>query len=214
MQVLVAHTNWSKHRTPSVASTLLGAVRVDGPARGVVIPDVPDRPVQVGDVLASAPADRVIPFSIWPKVSIQRPHTGSWHKLLHELRDLEWWVREVAVPILITGTKQVPALPPYLDTAVGYADIQAALDAADPTPAATRIARTLDVQTVRKDLPEILGLYPGAEQHAAALTAWVEGLTDDQVLAKFASLRVSDPRQLDFMAKAMVAEALGGDTSG
>lgn len=152
LRVLAEHTNLSKHRTPSVAATLLGAVKPDIPAPDLIVTSGADRPIEVGDVLATGPIDLRVPLSVWPKVSIQRPHTETWHVLIHELGELELWVRSVAVPHLITGSSNVPSLPPQLDTKVGYHDIQIALSTASETPAAKRALYRMQADILRNGL--------------------------------------------------------------
>ncbi|MEV4320622.1 hypothetical protein AB0J37_00155 [Microbispora rosea] len=213
LRILVEHTNWSKHRTPSVAATLIGAVIPDGPAEGVLVSTAPNRPVEIGDVLASSPADVRVPLDIWPEISIQRPHCESWHNLLHELRDLEQWVREVALPALIAGTsRDVPPLPPHLDTTVGYRDFHAALAAARPTPAAARAARDLQVEVARDGLARIIALHPEGKKNIDVIKRWAAELNADEVLQKVESLQLPDLRQLDAVVRAMIADA--GKTSG
>jgi hypothetical protein len=107
LRILAEHTNLAKHRTPAVAATLLGTVIADRPTQAIQIPAPSARPIDVGDILASAPRGQQIPLSIWPKVSIRRPHTGTWHVAVHELGELADWVRTTAVPILVTGKDHV-----------------------------------------------------------------------------------------------------------
>ena len=208
LRILVEHTNWSKHRTPSVAAALIGAVIPDGPVAGVLVSTGPNRPVEVGDVLASGPADSRVPLDIWPDISIQRPHSESWHNLFHELRDLEQWVREVALPVLIAGTRDVLPLPPNLNTTVGYADFRVALAAASPISAAIRAARDLQVGIARDGLPGIIALHPEGRKYVAAVQTWVAVLSADEVVQKYASLQQPDLRQLDAVVRTMIADAL------
>lgn len=207
LRILVEHTNWSKHRRPVVAATLIGATIPDGPAEGLLVSTGPNRPVEVGDVLASGPTNLQVPVDIWPEISIQRPYKESWHNLLHELRDLEQWVREVALPVLIAGTSDVPPVPPHLDTTVGYTDFRAALASAGSTPAATRTAKDLQVGVARDGLARIIALHPEAGKDVDAIKRWVAELSPDGVLQTFASLQLSDRRQLDTVVRAMIADA-------
>ncbi|HEV7933161.1 MAG TPA: hypothetical protein VGP70_12750 [Actinomadura sp.] len=207
LRILVEHTNWSKHRTPSVAATLIGAVIPDGPAEGILVSTSQNRPVEIGDVLASGPADLRVPLDIWPQISIQRPHSESWHILLRELRDLEEWVREVALPVLIAGTRNVPPLPPHLDTTVGYGDFRAALAAASPTPAAARAAMDLQVGVARDGLARTIALHPEGKKNIDAIKRWVAALRPDEVLQKVASLQLPDLLQLDTVVRTMIADA-------
>ncbi|WP_433249002.1 hypothetical protein ACQPYK_01560 [Streptosporangium sp. CA-135522] len=165
LKVLVEHTNHSKHRTPSIAATLIGAVTPDRPSDDIQVTTPPGRPIQVGDVLARLPVGGVVEVNLWPKVSIQRPHTQTWHILIHELRDLESWVRRIALPMLIAGTTDVSPLPPHLDITVGYADFRTALDAASPAPAADRLDRWLRAEIARQAIPDVLRAHPHGIPH-------------------------------------------------
>jgi hypothetical protein len=213
MRILAEHTNHAKHRAPAVAATLLGAVipdNVRAPGLEIVEPEE-DRPICPGDVLASAPAGVVVPLSIWPKVSVRRPHSGAWHVLMHELGDLEWWVRAVAIPILIVGTHQVDPLPPQLDTRTGHSDIRAALLSAGQLSAAKRAGKRIEAGTAREGLVETLARHP---QHVSPqrIQDWVNTLDDDDVLAKMNRLSVltgvRDLRDLDSVVRELLAQVL------
>jgi hypothetical protein len=154
LRVLAEHTNLAKHRTPGVAATLLAAVIPDVPGGDLRIANVEaDHPIRAGHVLVSGPVDVRIPLAIWPKVSIKRPHTDTWHVLVKELSELEQWVRTVAVPYLITGTYELRPLPPHLDTSRGYIDIQSALSSAGETAAADRALKRIEVAVLRGESP-------------------------------------------------------------
>lgn len=161
LRILAEHTNLAKHRTPTVAATLLGVVMPD-----VHHPDLEvtaansstdDRPLRPGDVLASSPLYQRIPLSIVPKVCIQRPHTGTWHVFIHELGDLEEWVRKIAVPTLILGRHDVDPLPPQVTTNVGHHDERAALIRAGTVPARVRAMRQIGAEASRMALADLLG---------------------------------------------------------
>lgn len=207
LRILVEHTNWSKHRTPSIAATRIGAVIPDGPAEGLLVSTRTNHPVGVGDVLASGPAESRVFLDIWPEVSIQRPRSESWHNLLHELRDLEQWVREVALPLLVAGTSNVPPLPPHLDITVGYANFRAALAAASPTSAAIRAARNLQVGVARDGLTRAIALHPEGRRNIDLIKKWAADLSADEVLQKVASLLLPDLQQLDAVVRTMISDA-------
>ena len=189
LRVLVEHTNRVKHRTPAVAATRIGTVIPDQ-----VHPDlevhVIDRPLRPGDVLASAPVDLRVPISIWPTVSLQRPHTGTWHGLMHELGDLEEWVREVAIPVLTVGTRKLGQLPPQLDVTKGHADLRTALHKAGTVPAAKRAERRLAASLGREGLVDTLVLHP-RRVAKEAIRAWVGSLDDDGVLDRLERLQTA-----------------------
>ncbi|MEU4332548.1 hypothetical protein [Nonomuraea dietziae] len=208
LKVLVEHTNHSKHRTPSIGATLIGALRPDRPSDDIQVTTPPDRPIKVGDVLATLPIGHVVEVSLWPKVSIQRPHTKTWHILIHELRDLESWVRRIAVPMLIAGSTDVSPLPPHLDITVGYADFRTALDTADHSPAADRLERLLGAEIAREALPGVLLLHSHGVSHDQALTAWAAALSDDEALQRHESLQGLQGHSLDAAVRTMIDEAL------
>ncbi|MGI5238706.1 hypothetical protein [Dactylosporangium sp. CA-139066] len=134
LRVLAEHTNLAKHRTPAVAATFIAEVIPDVKDPDVVISPNSGRQVLAGDTLVTGPLYKQRPISIWPKVSIQRPHTETWHVLMKELGYVEEWVRTTAIPTLVTGTRDVSPLPPQIDVGVGYGDIQEALSVARFTP--------------------------------------------------------------------------------
>lgn len=161
LRVLAEHTNLAKHRTPTMAATLLGVVLPDAhhPELQVTAGNssADDRPLRPGDVLASIPLGLRVPLSIFPKVGIQRPHTGTWHVFIHELGDLEEWVRQIAIPMLILGRHDVDPLPPQLATTVGHHDVRAALTNAGTVPARTRAVSQIGAETSRMAFADLLG---------------------------------------------------------
>jgi hypothetical protein len=127
LRILAEHTNHAKHRAPAVAATHVAAVVPDFQSPEVELTkSQTGGPAQPGDVLARSPNGVVMPVSIWPTVSIRRPHTGTWHVLMKELRSLEEWVRTVAIPLLVIGIRDVDPLPPQLDTTVSYDNLRIA----------------------------------------------------------------------------------------
>lgn len=186
LRVLVEHTNHAKHRTPAVVATLLGAVIPDRwtleqqlAEAAIQTPD--ERPLEPGQVLFSGPRIQREALSIWPKVCVQRPHTGTWHVVMNELGQLADWVRTVAVPHLVTGRCDVVSLPPQLDTTVGHADVRVALALAGTATAHERGMRRIQAATAREGLLELVAaeVEPAA---AAVLADWLRTLDEDQVL--------------------------------
>ena len=211
LRVLAEHTNLAKHRTPAVAATLLGAVIPDRHTPGLLIATGNVQPVQPGDVLASGPLYERVPLSIWPKVSIQRPHTETWHVVMNELGELADWVRTVAIPHLVAGTRDVDPLPPQVDTTIGYADPRAALSSSGGVPAAERATRRIQASVVRQGLAETLALHPdriGSE----VIQTWLGTLDDDQVLERQDRLsgpaKSRDHRRVNAVVRDLIAEAL------
>jgi hypothetical protein len=217
LRILAEHTNLAKHRTPAVAATLLGAVIPDIADPDLVIASGVDRPLQVGDRLVSGPRNKRVPLSIWPKVSIQRPHTETWHVLMHELGELESWVRTVAVPHLVAGTKDVDPLPPQLDITIGHTDLPASLRDAGRTPAAARMTTRIQATLVRDNIADILALH-GDSCGPEIIAAWLASLSDDAMLER--QRRISeqagrgDLGGVDAAARELIAEARRMSTAG
>ncbi|MFE5501338.1 hypothetical protein ACFQ73_02150 [Amycolatopsis japonica] len=205
MRVLAEHTNLAKHRTPAVAAVQLGQVGLDTPD-----PSITTRaggPIQGGDVLATGPVGKLVPVTIWPQVSVQRPHTGTWRIVMKELGWLEEWVRTTAIPHLIAGTRDVTPLPPGLDITVGYDDARAALSAAPEKSALKRAEWRIQAATARQSLTELLASHP--ERVApGVIQAWLDRLDDDTVMNTAARLQTNgDLRKFDWVMREMLAEA-------
>jgi hypothetical protein len=104
-----------------------------------------------------------------------------WAIVADELQRLEEWVRTIAVPILLTGRHDVPALPPHLDTSVGYSNLRAALTEAGAEDAVTRAKFRITAVVARDGLADILAMAlknVGPE----TIRAWVSSLEDRAVL--------------------------------
>ncbi|MEV7051857.1 hypothetical protein [Streptomyces anulatus] len=191
LRLLVEHTNLAKHRTPAVAATRLGAIYPDKPHPGLTValplqlrPQAGDGlPLRAGDILASGPLDARIPISVMPTVSLQRPHTGVWNIAIRELEHLEEWVRTSAIPILVTGTRDVTPLPPQLDIMTGHEDLRGELANSESTTAAQRARQRMMAQIARSDLVDLLSGY-GSNLSPAAVSTWVHTLDDIAVLQK------------------------------
>ncbi|GIE36075.1 hypothetical protein Ait01nite_091200 [Actinoplanes italicus] len=211
LRVLAEHTNLAKHRTPAVAATLLGAVIPDRRASDLVLASGPDKPLQAGDVLATGPRYQRIPLSIWPKISIQRPHTGTWHVAMTELGEIETWARTIALPVLIAGRTDVTPLPPQLDTSIGYDDTYAALSEAGTVPAAQRMSRRMQAAVVRLGIADTLALHPESPD-SATVSGWLDALDDEQVFNKQIQLshaaRSGNPLLLDGTVRQLIAESI------
>ncbi|MFM9696738.1 MULTISPECIES: hypothetical protein [Streptomyces] len=205
LRLLAEHTNLAKHRTPAVAAVRLGAVYPDRqhPDLTVALPlERNPQPghglrLQPGAVLASGPRNARIEFSIVPPVCLQRPHTGVWNIAVKELGYLEDWVRTTAIPILVTGSRQSPPIPPQLDIAIGHSDLRRALLSAGTTPATERGTLSIQATQARRALPEILSMPPVGAQ-PETVRAWVSSLDDVTVVRTMAHIAGvnSDPTAL------------------
>jgi hypothetical protein len=209
LRILAEHTNHAKHRAPAVAATRVGVVIPDFHSPEVELTQSQTAgPAQPGDILARSPSGVVVPVSIYPTVSIHRPHTGTWHVLMTELRGLEEWVRTVAIPLLVIGIHDVDPLPPQLDTTVGYDKVRAALSTAGEVPAVERLDRRIQAGVTRVSLVDILAMYGGGPGRAVIQT-WMDGLSDDELLEKWGRLKevVGDPVALAAVVRALLAES-------
>lgn len=182
LRLLTAHTNFAKHREPTVALTRVGRIDLDSSmaCRPAGERDV----VEVGDVLAAVPIGKREAFSVWPEVAVKRPHTGEWQTLMREAGEIADWVRRQALPILIAGETDLPPIPPALDITVVYESIGAAWRAAGETSAAKRMQNRIGGEQLRGDVLEMLVDLFGAESREAVAT-WLDGLDDETVMGKF-----------------------------
>ncbi|MEW2488238.1 hypothetical protein [Streptomyces sp. NPDC048411] len=186
LKILVEYTNLAKHRRPAVAAARLGAVYPDAPHPGLVVVQPLERrpqpgsgqPLHVGDTLATGPRGEYIPLSIITTVSLQRPHTGVWNIAVKELESLEDWVRTTAIPMLVTGGRDVAPLPPQLDISTGHDDLRTALPRAGVLSATERGGHRLQAEVARADLAEFLVPLVGSDT-SGTIDAWVSTLTDD-----------------------------------
>lgn len=188
LRVLVEHTNLAKHRMPAVAAVHLGHVQPHHSLPDVRFPDVAGRPVQVDDVIVDAPEGTRLVLDVWPKVSIRRPHTGEWKVLMQELGNLSWWVRCIAVPVLIAGRHDVAPLPPQLDTFAAHRDVRPALASAGSASAAERSLVVIKAAVAREGLQEALALHE-SKPAPSTIRSWVKALKDEEVLARVGLLR-------------------------
>ncbi|WP_086825923.1 hypothetical protein [Allokutzneria sp. NRRL B-24872] len=205
MRVLAEHTNLAKHRTPAIAAVRLGRVILDAPEPAVTT--MVGGPLQVGDVLAAGPSGKQVPLTILPEVSIQRPHTKTWHIVMKELGALQEWTRTTAIPHLIAGTSDVSQLPPGLDITIGHENVRAALSAASEKSAVQRSLWRIQAETARQSLTEILALHH-QRVDPAVIRTWLDGLNDDAVMTAVGRMQYSGAQQLDRVVREMLAEAV------
>lgn len=157
LRILIEHSNFSKHRMPAVAAARVGQVipeqKADGFTSRPAYED--DEVVAVGDVLSSVPLGNPVRVSIWPQLTVRRPHTGSWEVIIHELRELEEWTRTVAIPVIILGTTQCTPIHPYLDISVGHDSFETSMARAKPESAVERAMVRIKAKSLRDDLPGV-----------------------------------------------------------
>jgi hypothetical protein len=186
LRLLFEYTNAAKHREPVVSVVRVGRVDVDGQPRDPRTSDHQEI-TEVGSTITSVPIGTPIGVSIWPQLMVKRPHTGELRTLMHELGDLEEWVRRQALPILVTGSTAVPDLPPALDLSIGYESAEAAWLAADTVSARHRATKRMMGAGVRRDMLEML-VNQNGEHTRQQFTAWMETLADEEVLEMFMPL--------------------------
>ena len=189
---LTAYTNHAKHRTPAVAAVMLPAVyREDRlPKSFADLPRREERPLQVGEVVFESRVGEVVPLALHATVGLNRPGTDRWPVLMHELRDLVDWVREQAVPRLITGgDPPADALPASFDTSVGHDDERRAIAEGSHTTAYERQLTRLMAVTARRDLVDFVGMNPQAPS-PELIGDWVAQLTDEEVVERVQRLQV------------------------
>jgi hypothetical protein len=182
LRLLVEHTNFAKHREPTIALTRVA--RLDSDSETTVRPVSERDVVEVGDVLAAVRTGKRELFSVWPEVAVQRPHTGEWQTLMREAGEIADWVRRQALPILVAGTTDLQPIPPALDLTVAYGDIDEAWLAAGETSAAKRMQNRIGGEQLRETvLVMLIGLF-GPESRQS-LSTWLEGMDSEIVMQKF-----------------------------
>ncbi|GAA2074027.1 hypothetical protein [Microbacterium hatanonis] len=181
LRLLVEFTNHAKHREPAVAFTRVGRVDVGTPSQAPRSAEHQEV-VKIGEVLASAPRGSRVEVSIWPQVMVQRPHTGEWRTLMHEVRHIEDWVRRMALPILIEGRTDLPVVPPHLNIRQGYADVAEAWAAAGTVAAADRNIYRMTAEGLRRSIADMLVDETGEGVRATA-EEWLRGQSDEEVTA-------------------------------
>lgn len=200
MKLLAEHTNQAKHRTPLVAAARIGKVvpdrRTQTDVRVLTTNETTD-PVQVGDEIGSVPRGAQISADIWPEVSIERPHTGSWHVLSTELQKIEEWCRLEAIPTLIGAPMAVvQPLPVTVGLGEPAQDLEAVIDSVGQQGsknAFVRMAERIQADIARVGVLDVLSLHnPGKRD---AFIGWVTTLTNDRVMSIHRNLAsvVNDP---------------------
>ncbi|WP_409047080.1 hypothetical protein AB2L57_10825 [Microbacterium sp. HA-8] len=186
LKLLVEYTNASKHREPVVSVVRLGRVDVDGQPRDPRASTHQDI-TEIGSVIISVPMGTQVGVNLWPQIMVRRPHTGELRTLMHELGDIEEWVRAQALPILIAGRTDLPELPPALDISVGYESTSAAWGNAGTVPARTRATLRMMGAGLRRDMLEML-VDQNGEHTRDLFVTWMDTFTEEEVVAMFVPL--------------------------
>ncbi|OBK34097.1 hypothetical protein A5658_01445 [Mycobacterium sp. 1245111.1] len=194
---LVSHTNHAKHRTPAVVAVGLAGMYEDAnvPRSIEELPRGQKGPLRAGDVIAETPLGTQVPATLFPTVGINRPGTDEWPVLLTELDEIATWVRDQAVPRLVTGGEPPePALPVRYDISVAHADDRRAIELGTSTTAAKSHALRLSAADGRRELVEHLHTTHGS-LNPEVLTAWLTGLSDDDVNKRMERLAATAPQR-------------------
>lgn len=200
---LVLYTNHAKHRTPAVTAVRIAAMYQDD-QRPRSIHDLESRsevPLREGDVIAETPFGQRVPVTLFPTIGIKLPGTERWPILITELDEISHWVRNQAVPRLITGNEPPePALPTRYDISVGHDDERSAITAGSMTTAAERHQQRLGAASARLDLVDMIAQTdraPGPNK----IEAWLVHLTDEAVLERMSRLTATDAYDVDVMIR-------------
>lgn len=198
---LALHTNHSKHRTPAITAVRLVTIIQDNavPQSLSEVDLRPEVPLSVGDVIARTPLGRRVPSSLFPTIGINRPDTGQWPILMHELDEISCWVREQAVPRLVTGGHPPPEkIPASYKIDVGHVDERKAIGLGTPTAAAVRNKIRMGAATARQNLVDLL-LPMSADLTTKMITAWAAQLSDEDVLERVRRLTAGPRDDLDLV---------------
>ncbi|PRA83314.1 hypothetical protein [Microbacterium sp. MYb66] len=188
---LALHTNHAKHRTPAITAVrLVTIVRDDRVPLSLDELDLrPEVPLIVGDVIAQTPLGQRVAASLFPTIGINRPGTDQWPILMHELDEISRWVREQAIPRLVTGGHPPPdKIPAFYEIDVGHEDERAAIGLGTSTAATERNKIQMGAAIARQNL--VGALLPMSDDLTAeVITAWAAQLSDEHVLERVTRLK-------------------------
>lgn len=200
---LVLHTNHAKHRTPAITAVRLAAmIRDDQKPRSLRdYSPLPEEPMRIGDIIAETPLGTKAPVTLFPTVGINRPGTDRWPVLIKELDEISRWVRTQAVPRLITGTEPpVPALPTRYEIAVAHEDERGAMSVGSTKTAVERYQLRLGAASARIDLADLINRIDGSP-NSRQIVAWLEQLTDDEVMERVGRLGAAFNYEADIVLR-------------
>lgn len=205
LEVLAAHSNASKHRAPVTAAVRLGAVVPAVRRPQLLVSSGGLAALEPGSVLASHPDDMPLTeLDIFPAVGVRRP-TGTWVVLMKELELLERWVRTIAVPVLVTGSRQHSVLPASVPLSAGQGARGVQLAQAEWTSASDRVQQRVASRITEETLLEWVLMLPDTDPaHSDLIRQRLRGMADRETLAAFdrlASLAMAHKEQ-DFVASA------------
>lgn len=206
---LALHTNHAKHRTPAITAVrLVTIIRDDKTPRSISELDLrPEVPLRVGDVIAQTPLGQRIPVALFPTIGINRPGTDDWPILMHELDEISRWVREQAIPRLITGgDPPAQVIPTRYEIGAGHDDERQAIALGSSMTAAERSKMQLGAMSARHSLVDLLMPLSG-ELTNEGLRSWLVQLSDEDVLERVTRLKTTLTYEKTLMQRNV--EALG-----
>ncbi|MBP1325059.1 hypothetical protein JOF28_000291 [Leucobacter exalbidus] len=190
---LALHTNRSKHRTPAtIAVRLVTIVRDDEVVRSINDVELrPELPLHVGEVIAQTPLGQRVPADLWPALGINRPDTDEWPIMMHELDEISSWVRQQAIPRLITGGgASAEELPTHYEISTGHDDESLAIARGSTLTAAQRNKNQMGAAVVRSNLVDLL-LPQATGLTIEGITAWLAQVEDVDVIDMITQLKAS-----------------------
>lgn len=142
------------------------------PHSALDVPQRPEEPLRVDEVIAETPLGTRVPVTLFPTVGINRPGTDRWPVLMTELAEITYWVRTQALPRLITGMEPPhPTLPTRYDITIGYENDRSAMSAGSTIPATEQYTQRLTAATARMDLVSLIGRLDSAPNEGQ-VAAW------------------------------------------
>lgn len=191
LALLALHTNHAKHRTPADVAVRLAAIVDENhpPRSSNDFKSGPEAPVRVGDVIAQTPLGERVSVSLFPGIGINRPGTEDWPFLMDELDQISRWVREQAIPRLITGGDPPPEkIPAGYEIKRGHDDEREAIGLGTSVTANEKASRRFGAESARPSLVDLL-LPTSSNLTRETLTAWVDQLDDDAVTERVERLK-------------------------
>lgn len=188
----LAHlTNQAKHRSPvsigmavPVTHRLDDEVNLEDALRG----NRPKTPVKVGDTVFQTFDRGRVEIDVFPALVIQRAATDEWVLLSTELNDIDSWVRDEAVPRMITGTDpQGRKLPVHYDTMSGHMDQRAAISVGTTRKSWQVYRDRFGATASRESFAEWFSEVAAAPGRAAVVK-WLDSLSDAEVIERVSQL--------------------------
>ncbi|MBM6588425.1 hypothetical protein [Brevibacterium sp. RIT 803] len=186
LALLTLYTNHAKHRTPAVTAVRLAAVVNEKvpPRSPSDFEPGPVVPIRVGDVIAKTPLGERVPVALFPAIGINRPGTEDWPYLMDELDQISSWVREQAVPRLITGgSPPSEGIPASYEIGRGHDGERDAIGLGTSITANEKARLRHGAASARPSMVEML-LPTSAELTRETLAKWVAHLNDGEVVER------------------------------